>query len=339
MSSAREFYLVEKTGSLNNVKLKAAPVPVVTKGKVLVAVKAVGLNYADIFAILGLYSATPKGAFIPGLEFAGEVLQSEAPEFKPGDRVMGVTRFGGYDSHIIADPKYLMPLPTSWSYQQGAAFPVQTLTAWYALKTLGDIQPGQTILIHSAAGGVGLQAHRIAKLFNAFTIGVVGSKDKFPLLKKEGFDRYFLRGNSFQKGLSEALAERELNLVLEATGGKYFRYSYEALAPMGRLIAYGSAQFTPATRTPNYLVLLFKYLFRPRIDALSMIKANKSVMAFNLIWLYEKHQLMKSLLEEIAGLALPPPMVGHEFHFDDLLSALDLFRSGKSVGKIVLNVR
>jgi NADPH:quinone reductase-like Zn-dependent oxidoreductase len=335
----RKYYQVDKTGSLNNVRLKASTIPDCPHGKVLVQVRSVGLNYADIFAILGLYSATPKGAFIPGLEFCGEVMTSNATDFKEGDRVIGVTRFGGYDTHIVADPKYLMQLPPSWSYQQGAAFPVQTLTAWYALKTLGDLKVGQTVLIHSAAGGVGLQANRIAKTFGAFTIGVVGTRQKIPVLQQEGFDRSIVRDKHFRENLREALEGRELNLVLETTGGNYFRYSYEALAPMGRLVAYGSAQFTPASRAPNYLSLIIKYLFRPRIDALSMIKANKSVMAFNLIWIYEKSELMNSLLDEINQLSLPAPVVGHEFDFDELLPALDLFRSGNSVGKIVLNNR
>src|SRR6187549_2615046 len=97
----REFYLVKKTGSLHNLKLNKSDIPPLEKGKVLVAVKSVGLNYADIFAIMGLYSATPKGAFIPGLEFAGQVIASDTNHFVIGQKVMGVTRFGGYDSHIV----------------------------------------------------------------------------------------------------------------------------------------------------------------------------------------------------------------------------------------------
>jgi NADPH:quinone reductase-like Zn-dependent oxidoreductase len=333
----RKYHEVEKTGSLKNLKLKSGAIPHTPEGRVLVEVKSVGLNYADIFAILGLYSATPKGAFIPGLEFSGDVLESKHPEFKKGQKVMGVTRFGGYDSHIVADPFYLIPLPSAWTYEEGAAFPVQTLTAYYALKTLGDLQPNQTVLIHSAAGGVGLQANRIAKRFNAYTIGVVGRKEKSSVLESEGFDKAIVRGETFQHELRDALAGRELNLVLETTGGKYFRYSYDALAPMGRVVAYGSAQFTPSSMRPNYLVLVFKYLFRPRVDPLSMIKANKSLMAFNLIWLYERKALMKKLLKEIDELHLPAPVVGHRYTFDCAVEALDFFRTGKSTGKIVLN--
>jgi NADPH:quinone reductase-like Zn-dependent oxidoreductase len=333
----REFYLVEKPGSLRNLKLNRSDIPALPKGKVLVGVKSIGLNYADIFAIMGLYSATPKGPFIPGLEFSGEVLASDCSNFVAGQKVMGVIRFGGYDSHIVADPDYLFPLPTGWSYEEGAAFPVQTFTAYYALRTLGDLRLGQAVLIHSAAGGVGLQANRIAKKYNAYTIGVVGSETKVELLRREGFDKAIVRGKNFKEDLRQALDGRPLNLVLEATGGKYFYHSYNMMAPMGRLVAYGSAQFTPSSHSPNYISLLFRYLFRPRVDPLTMIKSNKSVMAFNLIWIYEQKELMKEMLADIEKLELPAPIVGHRFDFSQMAEALTLFQSGKTTGKIVLN--
>lgn len=334
----RQFYIVSKAGSLRNLKLTKSDIPKPERGKVLVAVKSVGLNYADIFAIMGLYSATPKGAFIPGLEFSGEVMESDSKDFVKGQKVMGVTRFGGYDTHIVADPNYLFPIPDGWSFEEGAAFPVQTFTAYYALRTLGDLRPGQTVLIHSAAGGVGLQANRIAKKYDAFTIGVVGSAGKLDLVKQEGFDRSIVRGGNFKDDLLSALDGKPLNLVLETTGGKYFYHSYDVMAPMGRLIAYGSAQFTPSSDAPNYFTLIFRYLFRPRVDPLTMIKSNKSVMGFNLIWIYEQKELMKDMLTEIEKLKLPAPIVGHRFNFSQMHEALTLFQSGKTTGKVVLNV-
>lgn len=334
----RQFYQVTRKGSLNNLILATAEIPQLEPGKVLVEVKAIGLNYADLFAIMGLYSATPKGAFIPGLEFSGLVLASNSPMYKTGDRVIGLTRFGGYDSHILADPEYLMKLPEGWSFESGAAFLVQTLTAYYALFPLGNLQPGMTVLIHSAAGGVGLQANRLAKKTGAFTIGVVGNSEKIDVLKAEGFNAWIVRGPDFKNNLRTALAGRDLNLVLETTGGKYFRYSYEMLSPMGRVVAYGSAQFTPSSHRPNYLVLIWKYLFRPRIDPLSMIPANKSVLGFNLIWLYERHVLLKELLREIGKFGLPPPVVGHSFPMSELPAAISLFKSGKTIGKVVVTV-
>jgi alcohol dehydrogenase len=340
MDQERRCYRIPKAGSLKNLKLITEKLDAPAANEVTVAVKVIGLNYADLFAVMGLYSATPKGSFVPGLEYAGEIiaLGKDVKNIKLGDKVMGVTRFGAYTSHLNIDAQYVIPLPQGWSYEQGAAFPVQVLTAYYALVTLGNLQKGQTVLIHSAAGGVGLLANRIAKRLGAFTIGVVGHESKISKLKTEGYDQAIVRSSSFKKELEKSLQGRELNLVLETTGGKYFKWSYEMLAKQGRLIAYGSAQFTPSGSRPNYIKLVAQFLFRPRVFPLQMIIDNKSVMGFNLIWLYEKAGMMDELMKEINKLNIEPPFVGHTFEFEKLSDALKLFQSGTTMGKVVVRV-
>lgn len=336
----RQSYRVFKPGSLKKLKFVDETLSKPGKDQVTVEVKAIGLNYADIFAIMGLYSATPKEPFVPGLEYAGVVAEvgENVRGIQVGDKVMGVTRFGAYTNRLNIDQRYVMPLPPGWSFEESAAFPVQVLTAYYALVTLGNLQKGQTVLIHSAAGGVGLLANRIAKKMGAYTIGVVGSESKFDILKKEGYDRCLIRSNNFKKDVTAALDGKELNLVMETTGNKFFHWSYELLAPMGRVVSYGSAQFTPSGQAPFYPLLIFKYLFRPRVDPLSMIKANKSLMAFNLIWLYEKADLMNELLQEIFRLELPAPIIGRTYEFKELPKALRDFKAGDTIGKLVVKV-
>lgn len=306
------------------------------RGRVRVDVRAVGLNFADIFALTGLYSATPQGAFIPGLEFAGTVLDASEPSggFSPGDRVMGVTRFGGYSTVVDSEPDYLIPLPDDWNFAQGAAWPAQTLTAWYALKHLGAVQPGQRILIHSAAGGVGLQAMKLSRALGAVPVGTVGNPAKVACLEELGFEDVLVRENNFARQLQrEGLG---FDLVLDAIGGEVQRASFAALNPMGRLVVFGAAEFTPKGRRPDYLKALWRYLRRPRYDVMDMISSNRSVLAFNLIWLWEQKAQMKALLDELAAVPLSPPLVGHRFDFSDAHAALDLLRSGRSVGKVVL---
>src|SRR5690606_12524017 len=151
-------------------------------GRVRVAFRAVALDFADIFALPGLYSATPQGSFTPGLEFSGVVLEcgKDCSQWQPGDRVMGVTRFGGYSTLVDSDPAYLWPLPESWDFAAGAAYPVQTLTAWYALKSLGNQQPGQHVLIHSAAGGVGLQAMQLTRALGGLPVALWEATTRSP---------------------------------------------------------------------------------------------------------------------------------------------------------------
>jgi len=329
-----------KAGSIKNLRLTKGEIPPPAPGEVTVSVKAIGLNFADIFAIQGLYSATPKGNFIPGLEYSGviENIGDEVEGLSKGDKIMGVTLFGAYSSRLNIDHRYISLLPDQWGFEDGASFLVQALTAYYALVNLGNIQNGNTVLIHSAAGGVGIWANRIAKKFGAYTIGSVGSNSKFPLLEKEGYDQFLLRGSDFRLQLDNCLNGKELNLVLECIGGKIFKESYRKLAPTGRMVIYGSASYSSSSDRPNYPKLLAKYLTRPKIDPQKMIEENKSILGFNLIWLFNEVEMMNDILRRLKELQLGNPVIGHTFTFEDLPQAIRLFQSGKTTGKVVVRV-
>jgi alcohol dehydrogenase len=328
-------------GSLANLKLVDKPLPPPALGEVSIAVKAIGLNFADVFAIWGLYGATPTGTFTPGLEYAGTVTAvGEGVEgIVVGDDVMGVTRFGAYTTTLNIDRRYVLPLPQGWTMAEGAGYLVQALTAYYGLVNLGQLQAGQTVLVHSAAGGVGTFAGRIARQLGAYTIGTVGHADKVAYLEREGYDNWIVRNKrTFKTDLQRALSERELHLIMECIGGKIFSVGFEALAPMGRCIVYGAARYGSVGNRPNYPRLLWQYLTRPKIDPQNMPEINKSLMGFNLIWLYERAELMHDILGELAKLNVGRPNVGHRFPFEELPAAVRLFQGGKTVGKVVVEV-
>ena len=163
MDTPRTVWRIDRAGSLDRLRRAEERLPPPAAGEVQVAVHAVGLNFADVFACLGLYSATPAGAFVPGLEAAG-VITAVGPAlggpsaFGIGDRVVVLTRFGGYATALNIDSRYLAPVPQGWSFAEAAAWPVQALTAWYGLVQLGAVRAGHVVRLQSAAGGVGLQA-------------------------------------------------------------------------------------------------------------------------------------------------------------------------------------
>lgn len=340
MTLQRKSYRINRAGNLKRLKVVEEPLPEPNENEVQVEVKAIGLNFADIFAILGLYSATPEGSFIPGLEYSGVVnkVGSKVTEFKEGDKIMGVTRFGGYTSHINSEHHYLQPLPEGWSFEEGAAYLVQGLTAYYGLFKLGEAKKGDTILIHSAAGGVGILANRMAQKIGAYAIGTIGSSKKIDVLQKEGYQDYIVRDKSFKQKLQEKLGERDLNVVMECIGGKIFQAGWDLLAPQGRMVVYGSARYGDTSNSPNWLRLAWIYLRRPKIDPQKMIENNKAILGFNLIWLYHKKELMREILSEMNELKLPPPLVGHKYNFEELSRALKHFQSGQTVGKVVITV-
>jgi alcohol dehydrogenase len=333
-------YRINKAGSINKLKLVAENLSDPSENEVTVRVKAIGLNFADIFAIQGLYSATPKESFVPGLEYSGIIIKkgSEVKEFNTGDKIMGAIRFGAYTNLLNINKNYIQPLPKGWSFEEGAAFIVQSLTAYYSLIELGNIKDQSTILIHSAAGGVGIYANRFAKRFNAYTIGTIGNEKKIDLLKKEGYDEVIVRDDDFSEKLKKSLENRDLNIVLECIGGKIFAESFKQMSAGGRIIVYGAAQFSTGSSSPNYFKVLTKYLTRPKVDPLSLSDKNKSVMGFNLIYLWDKVELMKKYLNNILVMNLPKPMIGEMFDFKNLLSAVKKFQSGKTVGKVVITI-
>ncbi|MEY3369322.1 MAG: hypothetical protein RI973_2477 [Bacteroidota bacterium] len=327
-----------KAGNLGNLRLVSEELPPPGPGEVTVEVKAIGLNFADVSVIHGLYSATPKGEFTPGLEYAGVVLQcgSGVGNCKPGDRVMGITRFGAYATHLNIGSQYVVPLPDDWTFEEGASWLVQVLTAYYALVPLGNLQPGYTVLIHSAAGGVGILANRIARKLGAVTIGTVGSPAKLELLRQEGVNYPLLRDAQFFKNLDQILKERPLNLILETHGGKMFREDFRRLAPEGRSVIYSAADFVTPGNRPNYLKVIWKFITRPKVDPLDLTNSNKGVLGFNLIYLYEKSQLLHQYVAEIKALDIGKPRVGHVLGFEALPQAVRLLQSGKTTGKVVV---
>lgn len=308
--------------------------------EVRIAVKAIGLNFADVFAIWGLYGATPKGAFTPGLEYAGvvEKVGAEVTHLRPGDRVMGVTRFGAYATHLNIDARYAIPLPENWDFATGAAYLVQTLTAYYGMVHLGAMQKGSNVLIHSAVGGVGLQALKIAKAYGCFTIGTVGSAAKVDFAQQQGYDQVIVRDKNFEQQLRAALGGRPLELVMDSVGGPFFSIPYNMLAPMGRVVVFGSARYASPGDRPNKLRMAYHWFTRPKVDPQQMVESNRAVLGFNLIWLYERAELLLGLLQDLSALQLAPPHVGHRFAFDQLPEAIRLFQTGKTVGKVVVSV-
>jgi NADPH:quinone reductase-like Zn-dependent oxidoreductase len=329
-----------RSGSLANMQLREFSLPAPAPGEVQVAVKAVGLNFADVFAIWGLYKAAPKDEYTPGLEYSGvvEAVGDGVTQLRPGDRVMGVTRFGGYTTALNIDARYVIPLPSDWDFPTGAAYLVQTLTAYYGMTMLGNLQKGQTLLIHSVAGGVGLQALKIAKSLDCYVVGTVGNSSKVDLALATGCDRVIVRDTNFEQELRNALNGRPLELVLDTVGGRYFTIPFRMLAPMGRLIVIGSSRYASVGNRPNLFHMLRHFLTRPKIDPQSLPEENKGLFGFNLIYLYERAELMHQLLQELDTLHLTPPHVGHVFPFEKMHEAIKLFQSGKTMGKVVVEV-
>lgn len=269
-----------------------------------------------------------------------------APQLQVGDHVLGACRFGSYTTCLNVPAQQLLKMPSGWSFAQGAAFLVQSLTAYYGLKSLGNLQAGYCVLVHSAAGGCGLNALAICLAVGAVPIGTVGSQDKvqmildrFPALDAQ---QIIVRDTScYPQQLQSALSSVNkdgFDIVLDAISGEYFQPSYQAMTQGGRHVIYGAANWTPTGDKPGWLRLAWQYLRRPTLDPTSMIGENKSVMAFNLVWMFDKAAELAKLAKELQEMELPAPHVGEVFDFDHAPSALRRLQTGRTVGKLVLEV-
>jgi len=221
--------------------------PRMAPNRVLVRIHAIGVNFADTLLRRGAYLAQPKLPETPGFEAAGVVVEAggEADTNLIGKRVV-VLGEHCYAEYVAALPSQLIELPDKVSFEQGAAFPVQALTAYHMLYTADHVAPGRTVLVHAAAGGVGLLAVQMAKLGGARVIGTTSSVEKAKLAQEAGADEIILYTQTdFAEKVAELTGRRGVDLVLDSVGKATLHGSLASLAPFGHLISYGSASGTP----------------------------------------------------------------------------------------------
>jgi NADPH2:quinone reductase len=307
---------VKGFGDVDQLEIVQLPNPEPQAGQVRIRVEASGLNYADVMQRAGLYAGGPRPPFISGVEAAGVV---EAGEGLPiGARVMAVSAGGCHAERLCVSAAACMPVPDSMSFIEAAAFPVQYLTAYHALTTVGKAVAGETVLIHAAAGGVGTAAVQIAKLLGLRVIGTASSEEKRARVLELGADKA-LSYEEFDQKLSGKSAP---TLILEAVGGDVFRRSFSILPSLGRLVVFGAASKE----------------IQP-IDTLKLLFRSRGVFGLHLNAIFERPDLMgesvKRLLEWI-GQGRLKMQVGHVLPLAQIREAHELISSRKSYGKIVL---
>lgn len=336
---------IRRAGSYGRLEFEDRPALRPGPGEVVVNVAAAGVNYADCIVRMGLYSSAREFVgwpITPGFEFAGHVLAvgDGVDDLSVGGEVFGVTLFNGYAGQVCVPRDSLFTIPTGVSLEQAAGIPAVFLTAYYGLIELAAVRAGQRVLVHSAAGGVGGAMVQLAKASGCEVTGVVGGSHKVETALRSGCDHVVDKSTEPLWATVERHVPDGFDVVADANGVATLKDSYEHLRTPGKLIVYGFHTMFPKTGgRPNWPKLALGWLRTPRFNPLDMTNDSRSVLAFNLSYMFEERRLLTegmarigSWLEE--GAIEPPPVKTYP-----LARVADAHRdieSGQTVGKLIL---
>ncbi len=322
--------VITKHGDFDVLQVQERPAPASKPGQVRIKVHACGVNFADTMARVGLYPEAPKPPCVVGYEVAGEVVEGEG--VTPGSRVIAGTRFGGYAEEVVVDAADVIPFPDRLSYEEAAAIPVNYATAYAALVEYGNVRAGQKVLLHAAAGGVGIAATQVAKHLGAEVYGTA-SPGKHEAIRGFGVDHAIdYTKDGWEKGVPN------VDLVMDAIGGPSFRRSYDLLNPGGRLIAFG-ASATMSGDKRNLVTAAKAALRMPRFNMIKQMSESKAVIGLNALALWDHAGTLEPWITPIMALldeGTIKPVVHAAVPFADAPEAHRILAERRNVGKVVL---
>ena len=327
------------------LQVQERPDPPVGPGEVRIAVKAAGINFADTMARVGLYPDAPKTPCVLGYEVGGEVESvGEGVEgHEVGDRVMAGTRFGGQAELVTVPADQLLPLPEKLSFEQGAAFPVNYGTAYAALVIMAGLKEAERVLIHAAAGGVGISATQIARNIGAEVFGTA-SASKHDAIRAQGVDHPIdYRNEDFADAVRRATGGEGVDVALDALGPSSFRKDYELLRQGGRLVMYGASELQTGDRRniPTIARALVKAPFAtmPWWKGVGVMNENKGVIGLNMLSWWDREgsldRVTEPLMADLEAGRLEP-VVAESFSFDRAGDAHRFIAERRNIGKVVL---
>jgi len=328
------------------LQVQELPDPPVGPGEVRIAVKAAGINFADTMARIGLYPDAPKLPCVVGYEVAGEIesVGEGVDSHKVGDRVIAGTRFNGQAELVTVPAHQVLPLPKKVSFEQGAAFLVNYGTAYAALVIMGGLKQGERVLIHAAAGGVGISATQVARGIGAEIFGTA-SASKHDAIREQGVNHAIdYRTQDFAKEVERITAGEGVDVIMDALGPSSFRKDYRLLRPGGRLIMFGASELQSGSGKRDMRAALRSLARMPMATmpwwkSLGVMNENKGVFGLNMLSWWDREgsidRLTEPLLDGLAKGELKP-VVAEAFPFDRAPDAHRFIEERRNVGKVVL---
>uniref|UniRef100_A0A1A8PAR5 Vesicle amine transport protein 1 homolog (T californica) n=1 Tax=Nothobranchius pienaari TaxID=704102 RepID=A0A1A8PAR5_9TELE len=328
-------------GGYDKVKLQVKKgKPALKAGEVLLRVKACGLNFADLMARQGLYDRLPSPPVTPGMECAGvvEAVGEEVTDRKVGDKVMALSRFGMWQEVAVVPANHTFLIPEGMSFEEAAALPVNYITAYMMLFDFGNLRPNQSVLIHAAAGGVGIAATQLCKTVKDVTVFGTASASKHETISQGGVTHAIdYRTKDYVEEVRK-ISPKGLDIILDPLGGSDTHKAYNLLKPMGKLITYGAANML-AGQKKNLIAVAKNWYHQFSIHTLSLIQGNKSVCGFHLGYLDGETELIAQVMNTILELHQQgkiKPHIDSTWHLEQVGDAMRKMQERNNVGKVVL---
>lgn len=331
--------VIARHGAPDVFQLREAPDPEPGEGEVRIRVRAAGVNFADILARMGIYPDAPPPPLVVGYEVAGVVdaVGHGVTARHPGDRVVALTRFGGYADSVTVPVTHTFRLPEGLSDAEGAGVPVTYLTAALALYRMAGLSAGETVLVHNAGGGVGIAATQLARLRRARVFGTASS-GKHNALRSFGVEHAIdYRHANVEAEISRLTNGRGVDVVLDSIGGSSFQASYRMLAPLGRLVVLGVSSISADRRRFAHIIRSWWQMgtFKP----LSLMNRNRGVLGINLGHLWSEREALLPLADLIMSELRSGRLrsvVSRTFPLERVADAHRFIQDRANIGKVVL---
>ncbi len=333
---------IPKAGPPEVLDLRSAPDPLPGAGELRIRVAASGVNFADVVGRLGLYPDLPPMPVVPGYEVAG-VVDAVGAGVEPawlGRDVLALTRFGGYADLVCVPEAQVFVRPADMSAEAGAALPVNYLTAYQLIEVMGGLKAGDTVLVHSAGGGVGIAATQLAKRLGARVIGTASAR-KHQALRELGVDHLIdYTREDFEQRVRDLTNGAGVELILDPIGGESLTKGFRVLAPTGRLGMFGvSSLATGKKKSPLALLKFAAQTPWFRFNPLTLMNANKGVFGVNLGHMWHEVPRLRTWMQALIGYwqtGAIRPAISHVFPFAEAAAAHHFLQDRQNLGKVLL---
>lgn len=332
---------ITRHGGPDVLAVREVPDPEPAAGEVRLRVRAAGLNFSDVMARKGLYPDAPPPPCVVGYEAAGEVeaLGAGVEEPEIGSRVLALVRFGAQAERVCVPAKQVLPMPQGASFEDAAALPVVYLTAYHMLFRVAPLRPKRRVLIHMAAGGVGVAAIQLCRTVADVEIFGTASPSKHDFLRSIGCDHPIdYRSVDYVAEVRRITKDKGVDLVLDPLGGRDWKKGMSLLAPAGHLVAFGFANMSSGDKR-SWLHVVRQALGVPLFTPLGLMDANRTVSGVNMGHLWHEVEMLTEELEELLVLwraGRIAPKVDAVVSFDDAAKAHQRLEHRQNVGKVVL---